>query len=120
MAGFSPKQGMRREIFALVLCLLAMLFALEAKIAWYLPPHTAGSEMQAAKALPADTPQEIPHGLPGQPPLFFLLCISILCAVTNVCTRKTLLFCDGRVNDRSPSSSSVFSPDRFFRPPPVQ
>src|SRR5579859_3729779 len=115
----SLRGWIRKESFALILCLLAVVFALEAKIAWYMPPHTLGSEVQDAKALPADTPQLIPHGLSGQPPLFIFLPFTFLFALAAVCICRPLFYCGVKVNDRSPSSSSAFSPGNFFRPPPV-
>jgi hypothetical protein len=119
MVGDCPRHRIRREVFALILCLLAVVFAFEAKTAWYLPPHTIGSEVQAAKALPADTPQVIPHGLPDQP-LFFLLSLTVLIALTDEHVRRPLSFGGLQLGDRSPSTSSAFSPYNFYRPPPVR
>ena len=67
-----------RTLVALVLCLLAISFAVEAKLAWYLPQNTMGSDVQAAKALPADVPQLILHGLPDHNPIFPLLPLILL------------------------------------------
>jgi len=120
MVGVSPRHLNRQKLFALVLCLLALVFAFEAKMAWYLPAHTAGSEVQAAKALPADTPQPIAHGLPGQLALFFLLPIAILFGLADIrASRSETCFGESQT-DRSPSVSSAFSPGNFFRPPPVR
>lgn len=110
---------MKRELLAMILCLLTLVFAFEAKTAWYMPPHTLGSEVQGAKALPADTPHLIPHGPVGQPPLFFFLPVALLTAFADVYIRRVKSFCSVPESDRSPSSSSAFSPGNFFRPPPV-
>lgn len=62
-----PSFRVRRDTLALGLCLLAALFALEAKIAWYGP--TAGPEVDISrrKALPADLPSVVSHQSPSQP-----------------------------------------------------
>ena len=109
---------MKREVFALILCLLTLAFAFEAKTAWYMP-HALGTEVQAAKALPADTPQVISHGIPGQPKLLLLLPITVLIALADLYFRRPIFFFGVPEFDRSPSSSSAFSPETFFRPPPV-
>lgn len=118
MVGDCRKYCIRREI-ALILCLLCIVFAIEAKTAWYFPPHTIGVEVQAAKALPADTPQVIPHGLAKQP-LFFLLPFSILSALLDEHFRRPHLLFRLQSRDRSPSSISAFSPSNFLRPPPIR
>ncbi len=120
MVGASPRQLIRRELFAMALCLLAVVFAVEAKIAWYLPPHTVGREVQAAKAMPADIPQAIQHGLPSQAPLFFFLPLTILIALAERYFRRPVSFSGMQESDRSPSSSPAFSPSSFFRPPPAR
>jgi len=118
MAAASPKHAIRREFFALILCLLAVIFSIEAKTAWYMPLHTLGSEVQAAKALPADVPQVIPHGFPGQIPPFFLLPFTVLFAFADRYFRRPALLRSTQEDDRSPSSSSAFSRN-YLRPPPV-
>lgn len=109
---------MKREVFALILCLLTLVFAFEAKTAWYMP-HALGTEVQGAKALPADTPQVISHGIPGQPQLFLLLPFTVLIALADLCVHHPDFLCGAPECDRSPFSSSAFSPSNFFRPPPV-
>ncbi len=56
MAGFLAFPKMRRNTLALGLCVLAVLFALEAKTAWYGPANGPGSDVRSQKALPADSP----------------------------------------------------------------
>jgi len=106
-------------MLALILCLLAVTFAVEAKLAWYLPPHTRGIEVQAAKALPADTPQLIPHGLPDHNPMFPLLPLALLMALAIGCSSVAVSYYNAATFDRSPLSESSFSPLHLFRPPPI-
>jgi hypothetical protein len=53
---------MQRSILAVVLCVLAFLFAFEAKLAGYSPAGDASSQVSAAKALRVDAPTLVPHG----------------------------------------------------------
>jgi hypothetical protein len=120
MSGDLSNRRSSRTLIALVLCLLAFTFAVEAKLAWYLPPQTTGSEVQAAKALPADIPQIILHGLPDHNPIFPLVPLTLLLAVLTACRPAALSFCGVTANDRSPIATSSFSPTNFLRPPPVR
>jgi hypothetical protein len=109
-----------RTLIALVLCLLAFTFAVEAKLAWYLPPHTMGGEVQSAKALPADVPQIILHGLPDHNPIFPLLPLTMLLAAVTAFRPSADFLCAIKITDRSPRATSSFSPANFLRPPPVR
>lgn len=51
-----------RLALACSLCLLSIAFAMEAKIAWYGPLSGPGSEVRAAKAMPADVTSVIVRG----------------------------------------------------------
>jgi hypothetical protein len=120
MSGDSQKRWTGRTLLALVLCILAISFAMEAKMAWYLPPHTLGSEVQAAKALPANTPQLILHGLPNHNPMFPLSPLALLLAVTTGCLPVAVSFFCRASGGRSPVFPPTFTPPNFFRPPPVR
>lgn len=54
---------LRRAPLAFGLCLLAILFAIEAKTAWYGPTVGLGSDIRAAKALPEGMPRLVEHGV---------------------------------------------------------
>ena len=120
MSGDPSKRWTGRTLITLALCLLAFTFAIEAKLAWYLPRHTMGTEVQAAKALPADTPQVILHGLPDHNPIFPLLQLTLLLAFVPAGGHLTQSFCRITNSERSPRSPSSFSPANFLRPPPVR
>src|SRR5258708_38851061 len=65
-------------VIAFCLCLLAFSFAMEAKLAWYGPERGLGSDVRSAKALPASTPEQIPHGIPGANPIFPMFPFALL------------------------------------------
>jgi hypothetical protein len=112
---------LRRSALAVGLCLLAFVFALEAKFAWYGPANGPLTTIQSAKALPTDLPELVSHGVsvhPDAPLQLALICLSAL--VTAVLVRAES-FCrlDLASKRRSLSATSYFSPGLFFRPPPA-
>ena len=112
---------LRRCALAAGLCLLAVLFALEAKFAWYGPATGPLTSIQSAKARPADLPELVLHGAlahSGAPVQFALVYLAALTAAVLV---KAASFC--RLNPASMGQSlfatTYFSPGLFFRPPPA-
>jgi hypothetical protein len=104
----------------MVLCLLALSFALEAKTAWYGPQGFA-SDVRAAKALPADVPQVILHGISGANTLAGLASVALLLTLAASFLRAEVALKQIVVHRRIPvESTGSFSPHSFFRPPPVQ
>ncbi len=103
----------------MILCLLAITFAIEAKVAGYLPPNTLGNEVHAAKALPADVPQVILHGLSDHNPLYPLPPFSMLLAVLIGSCIAAVHYCGVSLDDYPSPSRSGFSPEKFSRPPPA-
>jgi hypothetical protein len=65
---FAASLSRRRTPLALSLCLLAFLFAIEAKTARYGPAGGIGSSVRAAKAQPAPAPRVVNHGVPTPDP----------------------------------------------------
>jgi hypothetical protein len=111
----------RRTSLALVLCVLAFLFALEAKAAWYGPVVGPGSDMQAEKALPADLTKMVEHGVTTPEPVHPQFPDSILTAWAVVlCGGAVVLPVRVIVNEHlQVSAAPYFSPSIFFRPPPA-
>jgi hypothetical protein len=109
-----------QSLFAMALCLLALTFAVEAKLAWYMPPHTMGSEVQATKAMPADVPQLILHGLPDQHPMSPRLSLTALLLFLMGSNSAALSFYGIHKRTRPPISDSSFSHCNFLRPPPTR
>jgi hypothetical protein len=102
------------------LCLLSVLFAMEAKIAWYNPAGEAHYPIQSSKARPADTATAMSQDAPIQapfPPQMFLVVAAFLVAAPAVMLweqwRRAVLHCIPAV------SLFSFSPGLFFRPPPA-
>ena len=65
---FAASPSYRRAPLALGLCLLAFLFAIEAKAAWYGPAAGFGGNVRAAKAQPVSSPKVVEHGVPAPDP----------------------------------------------------
>jgi len=102
------------------LCLLAILFAMEAKIAWYNPAGASHYPIQNSKARPADVPAGMSQDAPMQaplPPQMFLLVAAFLTAAPIIMLwdqwRRTVLHYIPAV------SPFCLSSGLFFRPPPA-
>lgn len=115
----SPK--IRRNTLASVLCLLAVLFALEAKTAWYGPANGPGSEVRSQKARPADLPALVAHGDSTQAPSTLPMALVLLaCFPVMVWMEANSLRGIGLDFNSIPvSAAPYFSPSLFFRPPPA-
>jgi hypothetical protein len=108
-----------RIALACGLCLLAVIFSLEAKTAWYGPAAGLGSDVRAAKALPADMVRVVEHGVPVPDPIHPGLAFAVLTAVLAI--RLTDVPAFGELVHHPPpvARAAFFSPFLFFRPPPV-
>lgn len=108
-----------RVTLACGLCLLAVVFAVEAKTAWFGPMTGPGSAVRAAKALPADMPRVIEHGVPApdlvHPAIPFALIATLAAAWPFVAPARN----EVRRTDLTVSLAAYFFPLIFFRPPPV-
>ena len=122
MAGVPTSRSFRRTVLALGLCLLAFGFAMEAKLACYGPAGGSGSDIAAAKARTADLPEVVYHGVHAPDPVRTQMLVVFLAALTAPCLRKadSLLARDSVYSHLSVSSAAYFSPNLFFRPPPVR
>jgi len=104
------------------LCFLAFSFAMEAKMAWYGPVEGPGSSVRAAKAMPADTPELVFHGVPTPDPLhpqFPAVLLAELAAVLLMGTAAFERLGAARGHATVPATHH-FYPGVFFRPPPVR
>lgn len=101
-----------------VLCLLAALFAIEAKLAWYAPDNAPASQISASKLLAADAPrivaQAVAFSLLPLPYLdaIFLLALVLTAAAIEFVHRTPLGLPKPRAFD--------YSSSLFFRPPPIR
>lgn len=108
----------RRTAVALILCLLAFAFAMEAKLACYGPSHGLDNVVHAAKACPADTPDVLAQRIPvlssTQAPVFPLLFV-VFALIVRSATAP-------RLREIAAARGSVFAAyffhPLFFRPPP--
>lgn len=110
----------RLTALGMILCLLAALFALEAKIAWFSPAGSASAQISYAKARPAEPPKALPQRFVSPAPQAHDF------AGTATLLAATLLISFGAaiavrlVPARPPVAASPgFSPSQFFRPPPA-
>jgi hypothetical protein len=120
MRFFASPHAMRNTL-ALGLCLLAVLFAVEAKTAWYGPANGPSGHIQSQKALPADLPAMVSHGVSALPPVAFPLALIFLASVAAIAWTDTnfLPGVDVDFNHFPVSAAPYFFPGLFFRPPPA-
>jgi hypothetical protein len=119
MIRFFASAHMRRNTLALGLCLLAVLFALEAKTAWYAPANRQGTDIQNQKARPVDLPAVVSHGVSTLPPATLAVVFMASVAAIAWTNAHFLRGVDIDFNHISVSTSPYFSPVLFFRPPPA-
>lgn len=121
MSGWSAGfPSLRRTPLAIGLCLLAILFAIEAKTAWYGPVAGPGCNIRAAKALPVALPQLVDHGVPTPDPTHPGVVFAILPASTTAWLPRVKVPAFGEIQRNHLSFfTAYFSPATFLRPPPA-
>jgi hypothetical protein len=119
---FFASPHVRRNTLALGLCLLAVLFALEAKTAWYGPTNRPSGDIQSQKARPADLPAVVSHGVSSLPPVTFPLALIFLAPVAAIAWTNAVFLPGVDVDYKHipVSAASYFSSSLFFRPPPAR
>jgi hypothetical protein len=95
---------------------------MEAKLACYRPTGGSGNDIVAAKALPADLPEVVAHGVHAPDSVRSQMPFVFLAALIAVFLWKedTLLGHNIAYGQLTVSSAAYFSPSLFFRPPPVR
>jgi hypothetical protein len=118
---FRARFPYRRTLPAFCLCLLAFVFAVEAKTAWYGPAAGIGSNISAAKARPAATPKLVQHHIPTIDPAHPQNLAASLLSVASAWLAATPVPRGSLVRHRSVhvASAAFFSAANFLRPPPV-
>jgi hypothetical protein len=118
---FAARRTFQRIVPALGLCILAFLFAFEAKLAWYSPPRDPGSQVAAAKALRADSPALISHGNSAPERVQQHAAATVLALVSALPLAPSDPFGNllALSADRSVRSLVFLVPSIGFRPPPV-
>jgi len=118
---FATCSWLRRAPLALGLCLLAFLFAIEAKTAGYGPAVGVGSSVRAAKAQPVATPKVVEHGVLALDPAHPHAVFSLLRPTSVALSARFPVQSSGEIllthfpYDLAPG----FSYSSFFRPPPA-
>ena len=115
----APSQT-KRNTLAFALCLLAVLFAVEAKFAWYSPANNSVAGIQSEKARPADLPALVSQGFPDRSSVSLPPTLALFVAVTAIAW-PVAFFLPGLAFDLSclpVCAATYFSPGLFFRPPP--
>ena len=108
-----------RTAFAFCLCLLAIIFAVEAKISWYGPIDGVSSDVRFSKACPAELSEITSQETIALHPVHTWN--RVLFTVETAIISKLILLPEGPLARRyiPPSIASYFSPSAFFRPPPA-
>lgn len=117
--GTSASASFWRAALTCVLCLLAFTFAVEAKTAWYGPLSGPGSAVRAAKAMRADSPRVIDHGVPAADPIHPQIPFLLLSALSILSLAAEAPMGREGAYPRVKVTFKAFSPQAFFRPPPV-
>jgi hypothetical protein len=99
-----------------VLCLLAALFAIEAKVAWFSPAGSPSAQISAAKLQPTDAPRHIAQALTAPDLLHFSPEIPLLLLLLALLMAAPAVF--HSANDRVAIASPGFYSSLFRRPPP--
>lgn len=99
-----------------VLCLLAALFAVEAKLAWYNPNGRVRVELSSTKLQAAEASRQVHQALASpapvpHPPVQLLQFLSFTSLVP-------VLFLPRQADVPPAPNWSAFSPPNFLRPPP--
>ena len=110
----------RLTAFGVVLCLLAALFAVEAKIAWYSPQGSVNTQISSGKLQLADASKIFAHDavtlVPPTPDLnetVAVVTLALMClAAMSVAARSV-------PNRQQVFAGPGFSVSLFFRPPPT-
>ena len=110
----------RLTAFGIALCLLAALFAVEAKMAWYIPAGSANAQISSGKLQLADGSKIFAHAAVAQAPptpdfhenaavvTLALLCLAAMSVVARTVPSRPQV-----------SAAPGFSVSLFFRPPPT-
>jgi hypothetical protein len=106
----------RLSVVGIALCLLAALFAFEAKIAWFSPAGTPSAQISATKLQPANGPKLIAQALAAPASLHFPVESPLLLATAFLLA--TFVFRMTKSDRITVNPPSSFSPPLFRRPPP--
>jgi hypothetical protein len=121
MVARNTVRALRCSVFAFALCILAVLFAVEAKLAWYSPAGTSVSDISAAKARPFEYPKVLsqsfiaPDSAHAQLAFAHFAAFTATTAINSNETASVPNFISKKF-----FTASNFSPHLFYRPPPAR
>lgn len=105
-------------MLGLLLCALATLFAVEAKVAWYGPDNGGVTQISASKLQPSEAPRLIAQVLSSSNTALHFTAILVVAAAVVLVPLGDAVARPG--NDAAGSAVAVgFSPQVLFRPPPT-
>ena len=102
----------------ILLCLLAAVFALEAKIAWFSPSGSSTACISSAKLQAAEAPQLVSKAISRTAPAVHVP--EIFAALALIVFAVPDAACISKVSQAPPSALPGCFPSLFFRPPPVR
>jgi hypothetical protein len=121
MSDLRTSRPVRCSAFAFAFCILAVLFAVEAKLAWYSPAGFAVSDISAAKARPIENPEVVSQSFIAPESTHSQLVFAHIAAFTAAIALRADE--TGNVPNyihQTFFTASNFSSHLFYRPPPVR
>jgi hypothetical protein len=110
----------RLTALGIMLCVLAALFAVEAKIAWFSPAGSGNAQISFAKARPAEQPKGLAQRFHSQsPPSNDFAAEATLFTATLLLAVPAIVVVRPAPARWQVSASPGFSAALFFRPPPI-
>jgi hypothetical protein len=108
----------RLSALGILLCLLAIVFAFEAKLAWYGPANSPSAQFSSNKLQPAESARQVAEALAApftvhQSAAQVSLQLALVVLIAAVPTTRRSIRERFKV-----SASPSFSPPLFLRPPP--
>jgi hypothetical protein len=101
----------------MILCLLAAVFAIEAKLAWYVPDGGITAPISASKLQAADAPRRVAQAIASSLPVLHVPEISVMLLAALAIGAER--FTPPVETQPVKLLSSQLSPHLFFRPPPA-
>ena len=111
-------KGGQLKVLGIILCLLAGLFAVESKIAWFSPAGSSAAHISSAKLQAADAPRLIARALARTAPAVHVP--EIFAALALVVFSAPLPIRVASAQQEAVGPLPGYFPSLFFRPPPVR
>ena len=121
MSGVSASGLFRQNAIVVGLCLLAVLFAVEAKLAWYSPVGGPSSDVRSAKAFRPDMPEVVQRSVSSPDSAHPLIAFALLATfgIASAIHIDLLLDRNRDCNPQQTYLAAFSATNLFFRPPPA-